>query len=546
MLGLNSFSQVVWDWAKSGKDSDTNALCESYKIAVDTYGNSFITGYFQDSMTFDTCVIYTVSSSGFVAKYNLSGGIVWAKSIGGLGSRVSDVATDVNGNVYIVGNFTGTIIVDSYTFTASLSDGFLIKYDPLGNVLWAKTFDTDNIRGIATDNMGNLLMAGVFTTPTLVIDTVTIVSSGYEDIYLAKFDSNGNMVWVKHPSGNWDDDIRSITTDDFGNTYISGSTSSTPLNFGGASVTCTTGLPNYYLTKFNTLGNVVWAKTNTVNIASSGLVTPFVLATNHLGKVIVTGNLSINAQPVATTSFGSITLSVSGFSASGGCFVVQYDSTGAEEWGRCSTQTSSFGSGVASDDYGNVYVSGGFSDSSITIDSVTLPIQSGIDDMFVYKFNTLGNVIWAQSFAGGGDDANDIAVNDCDVYIGGDFAVNPFVIGNDSLLLNSREEPFITMFHFGQCSFGISEFSNPQTTVNIAPNPFTSQTTISFSEAQTNTTIKIRDVLGNTVNSLKASGKSITLDMSGVAKGIYFVEITDGSANSPTVRNVVNKKIIIQ
>ena len=93
---------------------------------------------------------------------------------------------------------------------------------------------------------------------------------------------------------------------------------------------------------------------------------------------------------------------------------------------------------------------------------------------------------------------------------------------------------------------GVSSIVNESENTSIYPNPFTSQTTLSFSEAQTNTIVKIRDVLGNIVNSQKASGKSITLDMSGVAKGIYFVEITDGSASSPTGENVIYKKIVLQ
>jgi hypothetical protein len=81
--------------------------------------------------------------------------------------------------------------------------------------------------------------------------------------------------------------------------------------------------------------------------------------------------------------------------------------------------------------------------------------------------------------------------------------------------------------------------------ISIAPNPFTSQTTISFNEEQRNTTIKIMDVLGNCIQQQIANGstgsptRQLTLDMSGVAKGIYFVQVMLEN------KNVINKKIII-
>ncbi len=90
---------------------------------------------------------------------------------------------------------------------------------------------------------------------------------------------------------------------------------------------------------------------------------------------------------------------------------------------------------------------------------------------------------------------------------------------------------------------GVSELSNIKFGINISPNPFTSQTTITFNEEQKNTTIKIRDVVGNVIKNYELgikNGKSVTIDMSSVAKGIYFVEITDEK------KNTINKKIIVQ
>jgi hypothetical protein len=89
---------------------------------------------------------------------------------------------------------------------------------------------------------------------------------------------------------------------------------------------------------------------------------------------------------------------------------------------------------------------------------------------------------------------------------------------------------------------GISENRFQEMNVNISPNPFTTQTTITFSSEQKNSTLYIRDVLGRMINGkrLLVNGKSVELDMSDVAKGIYFVEVKDEKGNS------FNKKIVVQ
>jgi hypothetical protein len=76
--------------------------------------------------------------------------------------------------------------------------------------------------------------------------------------------------------------------------------------------------------------------------------------------------------------------------------------------------------------------------------------------------------------------------------------------------------------------------------ITIAPNPFTSQTTISFMQEQTNTIVKIIDVLGNIVKTAMVTGKQLTLTKAELSAGTYFVQITDAS------NNAVNRKIIIQ
>ena len=83
------------------------------------------------------------------------------------------------------------------------------------------------------------------------------------------------------------------------------------------------------------------------------------------------------------------------------------------------------------------------------------------------------------------------------------------------------------------------------TDITISPNPFTSLTTISFSIEQTNTTIKITDILGKEIKALNFTGKQCTIEKGTMQAGIYFVQITTTSAGSVN-ENVINRKIVIQ
>ena len=89
------------------------------------------------------------------------------------------------------------------------------------------------------------------------------------------------------------------------------------------------------------------------------------------------------------------------------------------------------------------------------------------------------------------------------------------------------------------CTVGIEE-QNDNFNIVIAPNPFTTQTSITFSSEQTNTIIKIIDVLGKEIKSETFSGKQLIIEKGKMQSGVYFVQITDEK------KNIVNRKIVVE
>jgi len=90
----------------------------------------------------------------------------------------------------------------------------------------------------------------------------------------------------------------------------------------------------------------------------------------------------------------------------------------------------------------------------------------------------------------------------------------------------------------GVCTTGLNDIN--QAMILIAPNPFTSQTTITFNEEQKNTTIKISDVLGNEIKTTTFLGKQFVIEKESMKAGIYFVQSIDQN------KNVANMKIVVE
>ncbi len=215
-------------------------------------------------------------------------------------------------------------------------------------------------------------------------------------------------------------------------------------------------------------------------------------------------------------------------------------------WAKSSVGTTNdISYSVCTDANGNVFITGGFQSPTILFETTTLT-NIGAGDIFVVKYDTFGNLLWAKSAGGTAYDRGKSVFADLSgkVFITGEFYSPSIIFGTTTLISGGTSinysDIFIAELDSTQMAVGSKEMIWNKNEILISPNPFTSQTTISFSDEQKNTTIKITDVLGNIVNSEKATGKSVIIDMSGFEKGIYFVQITDEK------KNVINKKIVVQ
>jgi len=248
-----------WLWAKNAKESPYDY---GHGIDVDASGNSYVTGYFYNSVTFGST---TLTSSGgadiFVAKLDSSGNWLWANNAGGTSDECGNgIAVDDSGNSYVTGYFYDSATFSSTTLTNNgVYDIFITKLDSSGNWLWAKKAggsSNDSGNGIAVDAIGNSYVTGYFDS-NATFGSTTLTSNGDYDIFIAKLDSNGNWLWAKNAGGTYNDYGYSIAVDASGNSYITGCFCGSA-TFGSTTLT-SNGDYDIFIAKLDNCGNWLWA-----------------------------------------------------------------------------------------------------------------------------------------------------------------------------------------------------------------------------------------------------------------------------------------------
>lgn len=360
----------------------------------------------------------------------------WAKDAGGSSGEGWSVATDNFGNVYVTGMYNSLITFGTYTLTDTHNPTFNVffaKYDVAGNLLWAKSSDGIGnawCNSISTDKSGNFYLTGYYSHfITYGNDTLTNITNG-SAIFLVKFNSSGNVIWKRSIGGTNTDEGFSVTTDASNNVYVTGKFTSPSITFGTYTLNAV-GTQDIFLAKYDSTGTVLWAK----GICASGTNTNQgnCVTTDAFKNLYITGqfssnNLNLGAYTVTNTSIGVTDV-----------FVAKYDSLGNNLWAK------SFGGGkndkglsLVTDISNNLYVTGGFASASCTIGTYTIsnPNSGFYNDIFLVKYNTTnGNVFWAQRAGGPLEDIGYSLARDPynNLYLSGGFASTYCAFGSDTL-----------------------------------------------------------------------------------------------------------------
>ena len=223
-------------WANQAGGLNTDI---SHSISSDEYGNSCITGNFRGTALFDTIQLKSYGTNGyddvFIAKYDSNGIFLWAKQAGGTAHDYGKgIVVDINGNSYITGSFQETASFDAFQLTSYGSyDIYIACYDPIGNCLWAKHaggVGSDEGCGIGVNINGESYITGSFSE-TASFESKQISAYGGKDIFVTKYNNKGGYIGVSQAGGAGYDEGFSIALPYNGVAYFTTGTINGPADF---------------------------------------------------------------------------------------------------------------------------------------------------------------------------------------------------------------------------------------------------------------------------------------------------------------------------
>ncbi|MCG8575015.1 MAG: hypothetical protein MI810_09050, partial [Flavobacteriales bacterium] len=382
----------------------------------------------------------------FIAGIAYGQNFEWAVSNTGASNNESfDVKTDGLGNVYTVGQFSGTVDFDpgpgTFNLTSSNEAGFVQKLDPDGNLLWVKHFEqisvaNSNCQSIEIDASNDLFVVGWFQGDVDFDPSASVASMSPVGIdqFIVKMDASGNYLWSKqYDAGTGYENFKETTIDSDGNLLLCGRFSSLTDFNPGLGVNDLTPVAAYdgYLLKLDNDGNFVWVK----QLEGSSTVYPFSLDVDDLGEVYATGYFisDIDMDPGVGTS-------TSIAAGAKDLFMVKLDANGDFLWG--------FATGSSVDDGGvDVHIDAdgnpifaGYHYASLDIEPgfglTTLTGTGG----FIVKMDPSGNLIWADQFESGLSKSYSVTTNTSgNIFATGTFSGSgDFDPGASTLTLSSN------------------------------------------------------------------------------------------------------------
>lgn len=309
----------------------------------------------------------------------------WESKFGGSGNDYArKIATDSDGNVYVVGSFSGETKVESTTINSTGErEAIISKFNNSGNLVWLKTISVSekeysDAYGLCIDNSNNIYVIGYYTGSISVGD-FDLSNDAIYNLFLIKLNSDGNYLMAKSHGIN--DQYRiglNIDLDASGNIYLVGSSNNEYI-----------GKHASVFIKFDASGNLLWEKFydesfNDIKVAE-----------NHL---YICGNHNKSNDGIIDDFF----LTLTGYDAD--AFLLKGDLDGNFKWIISSEEIdngvgSGFGTGLCIDSEENIYLNGNFL-KRIKFGDTILTESSYKNKTFVAKFDSSGTFSWANAYTG--------------------------------------------------------------------------------------------------------------------------------------------------
>lgn len=431
--------QNYWAHYQAGDNVD-----ETLGSAADDDGYTYATGYYSTAATVNNVdLVVNGLSDVYVSKVAQNGSTEWSFGFGGVQSdRGLAIDVDQVGNVLVCGFYTGMLDFGNGIILNSNSgsqDAFVLKLDSNGSPVWARSGGSsggsDRANAIGIDPFGNVIITGQFSGDAQFGSLNLNSTDGTNDVFIVKYNSEGNELWAKKGTGASLDRGLAITTDNQGGVYATG-------QFSG-DITFDNIYPNnslnaFYLIKYSPEGLEEWFRwaSGTEDCIAYGL-------TSDGDHAYLTGDFGASMSVLGLGI--PITIS-SGYSES--IFILSFDSEGDYNWGSTAGSESLVSSRAIDERDGELAIVGWY---NCTFDSYSAEYGEatfnsiGFKDAFMARYDALsGDFSWSRNFGSHTDEeALTVAITSDGYEVVGGVFTDELVLPINGAVLGSI--PFIPL-----------------------------------------------------------------------------------------------------
>lgn len=513
----------TWDWIQQ-----IGALGSESCDKVTTYedGSIYISGSYNASFLLDGNQLPWVAERDiYLSKLDEMGTIEWVKTIGSVDTdETTDIITDSEGNIYWTGSYWVSTDIDDIELMATGNSKalFLAKYSKNGEAQWAKSISGSAIKlagAITTDESNNSYLAGSFED-SLFIDDQVFKTTGEEDLFIAKFDPDGNLIWLSQSGLSGQLRARDMVYKDDHLSLVGIFKGRAAFNTDTIK-TNTTDL-DVFVAKFDANGTAIWGrKAGGVHEDESKAI-----ALDESGNIYITGHF-LGVMKLSD----DVEIQTDGFNDN--FYLLKYDPDGTPQWARSLGNPDGLEYGetiIANND--SITIAGYFS-GNMMIDGISISASDSFDG-FISSFSLDGNLRWLQQLAGMG------------LVLGSDIAQS----ADGSLLLTANFQENVTLGISELMTAGsfdgflakimelVSSTTNAesQNAFQIFPNPASNYLNISLVNKE-QYSFSIYNPIGQL---LKSGNLTDQISLNGLANGMYFIQIQNKKAT------VFNRSFFIQ
>lgn len=356
-----------------------------FKVTTDGYDNLYVAGTFSDTLTVAGNSVFSNDGSSdiFLIKFNSSNDVQWVKNYGGVDpDELGDMDADQLGNVILTGKFSGSTNIEGISLNSTNGHDFIFQVNSAGNISWVEQFGDSFNWGttVSIKSNSNIIVSGIYNT-VFEIQGSSLQSPATPSLpeadaaFLAEFDSNGNLVWLKQANLGSNSKVL-LELDRSDAIYIGGNFFEEVFMVGDSTHTGPAG----YIAKYDPLGNAQWSRQ----------IGDFYF--NWVSGIAfdAANNLFVNGLLTSAVTFGG-----QSYHENGG-FMAKYSPDG-EELKLWSTGEFTYDRVdlLTSDLQGNVYCTGIFS-GAIQFDQHLVTAEEGINDIYIAKLENGTPVLAAE------------------------------------------------------------------------------------------------------------------------------------------------------